>query len=435
MREIPRAIEAEKAVLGIVLVDPESVATVLEKVSVRDFYDLSNKTVMKAIVELGKRGKPCDVVSVGAELERMQLLDGAVNRLYLTKLMDAVVTTSSLDHYLEIVKEKSVLRQLIRAGKKITELGFDEITDAGELLDRAAKIISAPQNDLGGGDVVAFADAIQAYLDRFVDGKFIGQSCGYASLDYHLFDIREQAVIIAGLPHMGKTVFALNMLYRLARKGVPVGVISLEMTDNAISERLIQMAAHVSRRDLLTDEKKRLSSIKKAATLPIFYGNVADHNLSNVMRTLRHMVREYHVEVVLIDYLQLVTVPHSERHDLEIGKTVEACMHFAKDHQMSILLPSQVNRKAMTEGSTSDRGKPQLWFLKDSDGISAHSDIILGVWRPSYINERSLKAQEPFEVSILKNRGGLVGDRFNFTFYPLEQRIEEDLRGNDDSIF
>jgi replicative DNA helicase len=434
MRDMPRALEAEKAILGMVLLDPDTVSTVLEVIEARDFYDSRHVVAMQAVSALARRGKPCDIVSVRRYLEDHELLDRAGGTLYLSQLMDAFVTTASLEHYLEIVKGKSVLRQLISAGALIGELGRDEKREPGELLDEAVRIISDPKNDLAGGNIASFADVIESYAGRFNGDKYVGQSCGFTMLDYQLFDVAGQGVIIGGMPHMGKTVFALNMLYRMAAQGMPVGVISLEMTNEAVAERFMQMSGRVSRRDLLTDEAKRRNAIKSVATLPIVYGTVKTPNLSNVLRTMRMMVNRHNVKMILVDYIQLIQLK-AERYDIAVGNIAKDLMHFAQDHGVCVVVPSQINRGAMSEGPTKMRGKPQLWLLKDSGGIEAHMDVVLGVWRPSYVSEKSVQASEPFEVSILKNRGGLAGQRFDFTFHALQQRIVEDLRGAPDPIF
>jgi len=411
------------------LYSEEAVPTVLDKLRPDDFFDRAHRFVMEAIVELSTHGRPCDLVSVRTFLEDSGRIDHVGGSLYLNKIIDSVVTSASLEHYIEIVKNKSLLRTLVRVGARIQELG--QVTDVpvGDLLDEAVSLVNEPNSKLSGGRLLSIGESAEAYMD--LHGKSsMGLSSGFASLDYEIFDMAGQVCVIAGLPNMGKTVFALNMLHRLARRNIPVGVISLEMANTTVTERFAQMNAHIDRRTMWNDSEKRSKALMGVAAMPIVYANLYQSKLSNVLRTMRMMVHEHDVKMILVDYIQLVQGNVSDRYDLAVGSVVRAFLEFAQEYNVSVVSPSQVGRASL-KNEVVVKGEPRLWQMKDSAEIEAHADVVLGVFRPSYTDGNEIPSVEDFYVRILKQRAGLVGKRLKFSFYPLEQRLEESVAEED----
>jgi replicative DNA helicase len=420
----PHSIEAEQAVLGAILCDPANVLVdVADQLRAQDFSVNRHRVIYQAMCDLSLQGAAPDIITLANRLVELGDDARAGGRLYLNELQERSVTSVGLESHVEIIRRKSVLRQLIEIGGQLTELGHDEVTNPQQLLDQATAMILEPSLAIGTTKIEhvgEFADEYLRRVDASVSGS-TGLTCGYSTLDSVLFDVRGQIMIIAGLPHAGKTAFSLNMIYRQVHKGIPCGVITLEMTKYNIFERLLQMEGRLTRNRVRYEPGLRRAAAKELCALPLYICEARPKTLPAILRQMRMLVRQCGVQSILVDYVQLVDPPQSERYDIGIGIVVRALLEFAQAHDLCVIAPSQANRDTMAGGGS----MPQLWNMKDSAQIEAHADIILGVARPSYRSEKEIPTSEAFDVRILKQRAGLSGRKYQFTFFPGYQRIEE----------
>lgn len=422
-RELPKSIEAEQQVLGAILLDPQNaIADVVDRLKPEDFYLQRHRVIYRTMCALFLESVPPDVITVSNRLQERGETERAGGRIYLNELQDRSVTSAALEHHADIVRKKAVLRSLIDVGGRLIELGHDEVSKPQDLLDQAVGMVLEPSLSLTTTEVEHVGDFADDYLKRVdasVSGK-AGMSCGYSTLDSVLYDVRGQLMVIAGLPHMGKTVLGLNMLYRQVVRDVPCGILSLEMTKFNVLERLIQMEGRLTRSRVRYEPGLRRAALKELCKRPIFVAEVRPKSLASVLRQMRVMVHQDGVQALLVDYIQLVDPPQADRNDIAIGMVVRSLLEFAQAHDVFVVSPSQANRDTISGGIM-----PNLWNMKNSAEIEAHSDIILGISRPSYLSEAEVPATEPFDVRTLKQRAGVSGRKYRFTFFPGIQRIEE----------
>lgn len=424
VRELPKCVEAEQMILGAVFLSPAEVLLEIgSKLSPADFYLARHRVLFRTMSELFLENLSPDVVTVAARLEDRGDLERAGGRVYLNELEGQAWTTTQVAQHVDIVRRKSVLRQLVDIGSRVTELGYDEATEPQALLDQAAALVLAPAMAMVESHIEHvgdFADEYLRRLDASVSGT-LGMTCGYPSLDGVLFDVRGQLMVIAGLPHMGKTMMGLNMVYRQLQKGMACGVLSLEMTKYNLLERLVQMQGRLTRTRVRYEPGLRKSALRTLCALPIYVSEVRPKTLPSVLRQMRSMVQQHGVQSIMVDYIGLIEPPPAERNDIGIGMVVRALLEFAQAHDVLVIAPTQAGRDTMQSGHT----MPNLWNMKDSAQIEAHADIILGITRPSYQSETEIPASEAFDVRILKQRAGLSGRKYRFTCFPGYQRIEE----------
>lgn len=411
------------------LLEPESSGLLgVDMLVPEDFYERRHRVIFRVMRELLNGGIPCDIIGLSNRIEEHGDMERAGGRMYLNELLDRTTTTSSFEYYAEIVRRKRILRQLIEAGRRISEMGFDEVSDPAVLLDQATSLLLEPQTLFGGAEIDHVSTVGEEYFSilKSLGSREFGLATGYRKIDQDLYDIRGMLTVIAGAPHMGKTVFGLNIIKNQAMSGYSCGVISLEMKRTAVVERLIQMAGHLTRNELRYDVDKRTKAAMKALALPIWVSEVRPRTLPAVLRQMRVLVQRHKVDTILVDYLQLVEGPSSERQDIEIGKVTKAFLDFSQENNVAVITPCQVNRDAMQT-----KGEPKLWNMKDSARIEADSSVILGIWRASYVSDKAVPDSEPFYVRVLKNRSGITGNKTDLIFYPHEQRIEAAYHGGD----
>jgi len=423
IRELPKNIEAEQVVLGATMLESESVGMIaIDMLIPEDFYELRHRVIFRVMIELlGDKGS-LDIITLANRIDERGEMDRAGGRMYLNHLLDQTSTTASFEHFAEIVRKKRILRQLIEAGGRISEMGYNEADDPLDLLDRATALVLEPQTVFGGAEIGHISIVGEEYVNvvKSLADKEVGLGTGYKKLDDDLYDLRGQLTILAGSPSCGKTVTGLNMIRNQLQRGHRCGIITLEMRRTAVAERMMQMVGHVTREEIRYDEKKRIAAAMKTFALPLWISEVRPKTLPAVLRQMRVLVQRDKVDTIFIDYLQLVRGPKADREDIEIGMVTKAFLEFAQDNDVAVITPSQANRQAMAEKS-----EPRLWHMKSSSRIEEDASIVLGIWRPSYITNDKVAEREDFFIRVLKNRSGISGGRTKLIFFPYEQRIEQ----------
>ncbi|MCD6450613.1 MAG: replicative DNA helicase [Thermotogaceae bacterium] len=439
----PSSQEAEEAVIGSVLIDPNVINDIMEIVNSSDFYYPKNRLIFQAIEKLYDEGEPVDVISVSEKLKAMQKLDVVGGELEVARLADVVPTAAHVAHYAKIVRDKSILRQLITASSRIVEMASEE-SDIDEVLDSAEKLIFeiAESRALKNyshikqimHDVFEELEKVQERAEELGEAAPLvtGIPTGFSELDklttgFHKSDF----VIIAARPSVGKTAFALSLARNMAIKySTPVGIFSLEMSAEQLAQRLLAMEAHVDLHKLRTgeftsEEWDRLT----VATEKLYKSNiVVDDEASLDPRTLRakarRMKKEFGIDVIFVDYLQLMHLKSSkENRQQEISEISRSLKLLARELDVVIIALSQLSRAVEQR----ENKRPRLSDLRESGAIEQDADTVIFIYREEYY-KKSDRIHEPHEAEIIigKQRNGPIGtvtlvfDPSSVTFYDLD---------------
>ncbi len=422
-RRPPQALEAEAAVLGAMLLEPSTVPVVMQYLKPEHFYLLSHRKVYQAILNLFEQTSPTDIVTVTAELKRMKELDAVGGPPFLSSLLDAVLTTAHCEEHARLVLEKSVQRQLIQTATEIVQAGYDEGRRANELLEEAEqKIFEIRESGYRKG-FARVKDLLMTEMERveqaLTERRFItGVETGFHELDEKTSGLQPgELVIVAGRPSMGKTAFALNVAINAgARRNIPVAVFSLEMSTEALVQRLMCSEAGISmanlrRGRLSREERARLvAALGPLGEAQVFIDDSPGLNALDIRARARRLKSEVPVGLVVIDYLQLMEAPGDGRRERnrqqEISDTTRALKAMAKELNVPVVAISQLSRAPETRGG--DR-KPQLSDLRESGAIEQDADLVLLLYRAEFYRPEDESVRGRAEVIIAKQRNGPLG--------------------------
>ena len=420
----PQALDAERSVLGSMLLSRDAIATAIQNLDERDFYRDAHRKIWRAVVELFDRNEPVDMVTLVEELKRKRDLETIGGATYLTTLDQFVATAANVEHYCKIVHEKALLRRLIDVGTGIVGEAFDQREDASELLDRAEQSIFAISDEgLRTGFqpmrtlVLQGYSAIEEYRQRKV--HVTGVPSGFYDLDEMTAGFQKSDfVVIAGRPSMGKTSFAMNIAENVAVRAkakdrVAVAVFSLEMSKESLVQRLMcshaKVDIHKIRRGYASnDEYKRLQNA--AAQLheaQIYIDDTAAIGILEMRAKARRLVSEIPLGMIVIDYLQLIRGPQSaENRQQEISAISRSLKALAKELQIPVVALSQLSRAVETRGGSK---RPMLSDLRESGAIEQDADVVLFVYRPEVYESDPSKRDGKAEIIIAKQRNGPTG--------------------------
>ncbi len=423
-RKPPQALDAEAAVLGAMLLDPDTVPKAIQYIDENCFYLQSHRKVFKAIVALFEKNKPADIVTVEQELSRMKELENVGGKEFLVSLLETVLTTAHIEEHAKLVLEKSVQRRLIQAASQIVQESFDDSRSADVMLDRAEQLIFdikernvrkgfTPLKELLHSTVKTIEDLHEK--KRLVTGI----ETGYYELDERTSGFQAgDLVIIAGRPSMGKTALALNIGVNAAlRNNIPIAVFSLEMSREMLAQRIICSEAHISMRDLRRGRLTRRDWTKLTTALgPISQAKIyIDDSAALPVLEIRAKARRLKTEekelgMVIIDYLQLIEGAREERiaksRQQEISDVSRALKAMAKELNVPVVALSQLSR--LPERRDPKKPKPHLADLRESGAIEQEADLVMLLYRDEFYNRES-PDQGIAEVNIAKQRNGPVG--------------------------
>lgn len=426
----PFSIEAEQAVLGCLLVEPESYLTVADILQSECFYLPEHREIFSTIVNLDYLGKKFDALIVLEELKNKGVYDEAGGKNYLAQLAEAVVSTNNIKSYAQIVKEKYILRTLINTAREIQNEAAGQEASADVILDSAEqRIYNIRQGKTTSGpqklSSIIYSDVYED-LKRKTSAdreKYLGIPSGFSVLDKLTTGFNKSDLILIGArPAMGKTSFALNMARNMAVTGKrKVVFFSLEMSKEQLAQRVLATEARVESSkfrtgELTTDEWNRIGEAAYALNdAELYFDDTSNITVPEMKARVRRMKD---VECVLIDYLQLMSSPKkTENRVQEVSEITRSLKLMAKDLHIPVIACSQLNR------STDARGKahrPQMSDLRESGSIEQDADIILMLYRPGYYekDEKNGNDNAPVEVPndneaqviVVKNRHGSQGD-------------------------
>jgi len=435
-RPLPHNLEAERSILGAVLLDNHALNAAVERLRSEDFFLPQHRNIFERMVQLGERQHAIDTITLMEDLSRTGTLEAAGGVAYLSQLADGLPRVTNVDHYARIVKEKAVLRNLIHSASAIQEQALAAGDEADVILDRAESAIFQLAEDRVRAGLIGVKDLVKEGFERleriFSEGRRItGLATGYPGLDNETAGLQpSELIILAARPSMGKTALALNMAENVAlRQREPVAIFSLEMSKESLLLRLLASEARVDAHKFRTGHMNRDDWGKVTRTLaelgeaPIWIDDSASSTVLEMGAKARRLKRDRGLSLMIVDYLQLVVPTHSGRgtnRQEEVSSISRALKGLAKELKVPVLVLSQLTRAPERE-----ERKPQLADLRESGAIEQDADVVLFINRPNfYKTDLPEEDRAKAELIIAKQRNGPTTS-LNFVFLSRHTRFEE----------
>jgi len=424
----PHSSEAEGALLGSILIDNKVLDIVNSILKPEDFYIPAYRIVFESMQKLGDSGYPLDIVTLSDDLKRSSRLEMAGGSSFLARLTDQVVSSARAEDYAKLVKEKASVRQMITAASQIAASGFGDYENAEEFLDTAEQQIFEAARSRMQSSYYSVTDVIQEtfhYIEESYarGGTLSGISTGYSRLDNMTAGLQPgELIIVAGRPGMGKTSLALNFaLYASLKEKRSTVIFSLEMSRVAIGRRILCMEGRVDankmRRNILEekDYDRLIRAADRISPTPLFIDDTPAISTMEIRSKARRLKREKNLELIIVDYLQLVR-PGSKRYDSreqEISDISRSLKALAKELEIPVIALSQLNRSVE---SRADK-RPVMSDLRESGAIEQDSDLIMFIYRDDFYNQtnlnmdagQSMPSSGIAEIIIGKQRNGPTG--------------------------
>lgn len=429
LRIPPQNLEAEKAVLGSIMLRPGSLFEITDALSAESFYAEKHRIIYNAMVELSLKNEPIDFLSLSTRLKEKKLLDSVGGSSYLTELANLVPSSANIKHYAQSVQKKYILRSLIEAADHISELGMrDGEDDIEEVLNEAEKRImgvSSPKTQ----NFVAIKDVLPEIFEQINNlheskDNLRGVPTGFPALDQKLSGFQKSdLIILAARPSVGKTTLALDIARLAATKhNIPVGIFSLEMSTNQLINRMFSAESRVDAwklrtgKNLVDNDFSLLSgALDRLSKAPIFINDQPENSIVKIRSAARRMKSEHRVELIIIDYLQLMaTTRNYESTVREVTEISRSLKGLARELNVPVIALSQLSRAVESRG-----GRPRLSDLRDSGSIEQDADVVMFIHREDKENSMA-------EILIEKHRNGPTGvvelafDKEKTTFLPMD---------------
>ena len=433
-RPMPHHMEAERSILGAILLDNNTLNAAIEKLKPEDFFHDHHRRIYQQMITLGETQQAIDLVTLTDQLHRSGELEASGGPAYIAQLMDGVPHVTNVEHYARIVKEKSLLRALIHATHAIQQQALEAEDDADAILDRAESSIFQLAEDRVRTGLVGVREVVRENFERisqiFNEGKRItGLSTGYHQLDNLTSGLQpSELLILAARPSMGKTALALNIAENVAVRGnKPVAIFSLEMSKESLLLRLLSSDAEIDSHKFRTghlsreDGAKIPISLSRLAEAPLWIDDAGSATVVEMGAKLRRLKRDKGLSLVVVDYLQLVSARgrFGNRNE-EVSSITRGLKGLAKELKVPVLVLSQLTRAPERE----DR-RPQLADLRESGAIEQDADVVMFIHRPNAFKpDEAPEERAKTELLIAKQRNGPT-DRVHFVFRNAYTRFEE----------
>lgn len=414
----PQNIDAEEAILGGILLDPEAIGRVTEILRPDAFYISAHQEIYRAALTLQSQGRPTDLMSITSWLHDQNLLEKVGGQGRIAQLVDRTVSAVNIDQYAQLVMDKFLRRKLIQVGSEISYLAFDTSASLEKVLDQAEQKVFGITQVRPNQSLVPTADILTSTFSD-IESRSLGMvlpgiSCGFYDLDAMTQGFqRSDLIITAGRPAMGKTSFCLNIARNIAAfHKLPVAVFSLEMSKEQLVYRLLSSEAQVESGRLRSGRISQAEweplghAISSLSQMPIFIDDTPDISVSEMRSKVRRLQAEQGgaLGLVLIDYLQLMEGSGSENRVQELSRVTRALKGLARELNVPVIALSQLSRGV--ESRTNKR--PMMSDLRESGSIEQDADLIIMLYRDEYYNpdtpDRGIS-----EVLITKHRNGPVG--------------------------
>lgn len=417
----PHDLQAEKSVLGAILIDSSAIHLVAEFLRSEHFYIPEHQIIYSGMITLFEKQQPIDVVTIQDEIKRSGNTKKSGGSTYISELINTVPTSAYVENYAQIVKDQFMKRKLIELSSRMVEKAFGASGDTKELLDHAESEIFALAQQGSHRDFVELKDILADSFERLEDfikrgAPMRGVPTGFTDLDKKLAGMQNSnLLILAARPGVGKTTFALNMALHIATKEkMPVGFFSLEMSKEELVDRLLVGQADIDAWRLKTgklsnDDYKRLTeAMGELSTAPIFIDDTPGATITEMRTKARKLKAEHNLKFVVVDYLQLADA--GRRFDSrvqEVSFVSQGLKNLARELQIPVLALSQLSRAVEQRGGAK---RPQLSDLRESGAIEQDADVVMFIYQEQESDDLLETSKRMMKISIAKHRNGPIGD-------------------------
>ncbi|SDZ65296.1 replicative DNA helicase [Evansella caseinilytica] len=440
-RTPPQNIEAEQAVLGAIFIDDQALVTASERLVPEDFYRAAHQRIYTVMLSLAQKGEPVDLITVTSELQTKNWLEEIGGVSYLSDLANAVPTAANVGYYSQMVEEKSLLRRLIRVATNIASEGYAADDDVDSILNDAEKTILEVSQKKSSKAFIEIKDVLVEAFDNIEalqhrTGDVTGIPSGFTELDRMTAGFqRNDLIIVAARPSVGKTAFALNITQNVATKaGENVAVFSLEMGAEQLVMRMLCAEGNIDAQRLrtgkLTDEdwQKLTMAMGSLSKAGIYIDDTPGVKVNDIRSKCRRLKQERGLGMIMIDYLQLIQgdARSGEGRQQEVSEISRSLKGLARELEVPVIALSQLSRGVE---SRQDK-RPMMSDIRESGSIEQDADIVAFLYRDDYYDRESEK-KDIIEIIIAKQRNGPVGTvelafvkEYN-KFVNLERRFDE----------
>lgn len=414
----PQSLEAEQSVLGAILIDKNAIVEVAGFLRPEHFYEDKHGQIYAAMLSLYEERRPIDLLTLAEKLKAAKNYKETGGTAYLTELTGVVPTSAHVEEYGRIIRELCAKRNLISVSAQVTELSFDSGRNLQDVLDQAeAKIFNISQENLER-NFVSMKSILANSFDRLDEiqkrgSGLRGVPTGWKDLDDVLAGFQDSnLIIVAARPGIGKTAFMLNIAQHVAvKENLPIGMFSLEMSQEELGDRLLVMQAGIDAWRLKTgklqdeDLDKLQDAMGVLAEAPIYIDDTPGISLMEMRTKARRLQMEHGLRLLLVDYLQLVNPGRSmESRVQEVSMVSQAMKNLARELRIPVIVASQLNRQVEARGTK----KPQLADLRESGSIEQDADVVMFLYRPEEAKDLAPGDKIPTTLSIDKHRNGAL---------------------------
>jgi replicative DNA helicase len=418
---LPNNLEAERSILGAVLLDDNASLSVFENLQPQDFYLESHRRIFEKMIQLTNNSRPIDLVTLKEELQKANELESVGGAAYLAGLTDGLPRAVNIEHYAQIVREKSTLRRLIQISNETMARSYQDEESAQEILqqvERAVFDIANQQFRTGFSPIVPIVSDVFKEIEELSNRKVpvTGLETGFTDLDRLLAGLHpSDLIIVAARPGLGKTSFCLNVAEHVAiRQHKTVGIFSLEMSKEQLVKRLLCSEARIDAHRINTGylSKEDWNNLSRASgdlsETKIFIDDTASVTVPELRSKSRRLSMEHGLDLLIVDYLQLMSGsgPRYENRTQEISQISRGLKGLAKELHIPVIAVSQLSRAI--ESRTGEHRKPQLSDLRESGSIEQDADVVMFIYREEMVNPTEENSGLA-ELILGKQRNGPIG--------------------------
>lgn len=439
----PHNTEAEQAVLASILIDANVAAEFIDIIQEEYFYTPAHKIIFSALQALARKGQALDLVTLATRLQDENNLDKAGGIDYISELVQTLPNAANVSSYLDVLREKNVLRQLISAGAEISRLGFSVSDEIDNLIDKAQDITSElgeksfnkrdiePINEV----LLRSSENLTKIIEEWGANKDVtGVPSGFAALDKLTNGFQKSdLIIVAGRPGMGKTSFGLNVLLNAAKAGKKCAFFSLEMSSEQLVNRLISSEGEIGQNKLRTgnlthDETYRHAEVMNTLSkFDIYLDDTSQITVNQIKAKCRKLFNKKSLDMIFVDYLQIMGYnKNAQNREQQISEISRSLKGLAKEYNVPVMALAQVNRNV----EKSENKRPNLSDLRESGAIEQDADIIMFLYRDDFY-DKNTPLKNIAEIIVAKHRNGETGTAYvgfnpSFTQFDGKTNINQD---------
>lgn len=420
----PRNLEAERALLGSLLLDKDALIKISDYLTAEQFYDGRHQTIYAAILILYQSNTPADLVTLSNQLSSTNQLEKVGGSGYIADLVNSVPTAANVEHYAGIIRENYIRRSLISTSAVLTDLSFDQAQPVNEILNNAEReIFNITQGHLKK-NFSSIQQTLAENFDRLEElhknkGKIRGVPSGFRDIDAKLAGFQDSnLVILAARPSVGKTSLALNICqYVAVHEKLPVGFFSLESSKEELVDRLLASQSNIDSWKITTgnlndrDWEALTDAMGELAEAPLYIDDTPAMSIMEMRTKARRLQMEHGCRLLVVDYLQLAKARNLENRVQEITEVSQGLKAIARELNCPVIALSQLSRNVEQRGTQDKAAAPQLSDLRDSGSIEQDADVVMFLWREdNTLAARGASDTFPVKLSIAKHRNGAIGE-------------------------